>query len=77
MRERRHRLRHPANEKPELLATVPDEVSSGDITKLHGPMTWSYVHLYVLFDIYSRNVVGWLLADCESGAPVRVVVSSA
>ena len=67
VRERRDQLRHPAYHKPELLATAPNQVWSWDITKLKGPVKWSYFYLYVLIDIYSRNVVGWMLADHESG----------
>lgn len=66
--ERRDQLRHPAYAKPELLATGPNELWSWDITKLKGPATWTWFHLYVLLDVFSRYVVGWLLAHRESGA---------
>ena len=59
VRERRNQLRHPAYHKPELLATAPNQVWSWDITKLLGPVTWTYYYLYVLLDIFSRYVVGW------------------
>jgi putative transposase len=62
VRERRNQLRHPAYHKPELLATGPNQVWSWDITKLLGPVKWTYYYLYVLLDIFSRYVVGWLLA---------------
>lgn len=65
VRERRNVLRHPEYKKPELLATAPNQVWSWDITKLRGPVKWSYYYLYVILDIYSRRVVGWTLADCE------------
>lgn len=68
VRERRDQLAHPAYAKPELLATAPNQVWSWDITKLKGPTKWSYFQLYVIIDIYSRCVVGWLLADRESSA---------
>jgi putative transposase len=64
VRERRNQLRHPTYSKPELLATGPNEVWSWDITKLLGPMKWSY--FYVILDIFSRYVVGWMVADRES-----------
>ncbi len=51
--------------KPELLATGPNEVWSWDITKLKGPEKWTYYYLYVILDIYSRCVVGWMLAQRE------------
>ena len=66
LRERRDQLRHPNYEKPVLLATGPNQVWSWDITKLLGPMKWVYFHLYVILDIFSRYVVGWMLAERES-----------
>jgi putative transposase len=68
VRERRNQLRHPAYAKPELLATAPNQVWSWDITKLLGPVKWSYFYLYVILDIFSRYVVGWMLAGRESAA---------
>ena len=69
--ERRRRLVHPAYQRPELVATAPNQVWSWDLTKLRGPVKWSYFHLYVLLDLFSRFVVGWLLARQESGALAR------
>jgi putative transposase len=66
VRERRDQLRHPPYAKPELLATQPNQVWSWDITKLKGPIKWTYFHLYVILDIFSRNVVGWMVARSES-----------
>jgi putative transposase len=66
VRERRAQLRHPAYQKPELLAERPNQVWSWDITKLMGPAKWSYFYLYVILDIFSRRVVGWCIADAES-----------
>jgi putative transposase len=68
VRERRNQLRHPEYAKPELLATKPNQVWSWDITKLHGPAKWSYYYLYVILDIFSRYVVGWMVAEGESAA---------
>jgi putative transposase len=65
-RERRDQLRRPNYRKPELLATAPNQVWSWDITKLKGPAKWTYFHLYVIIDIFSRYVVGWMLAHGES-----------
>jgi putative transposase len=67
VRERRDQLRHPQYHKPELLATGPNQVWSWDITKLLGSAKWSYFYLYVIMDIFSRYVVGWTLAQRESG----------
>lgn len=66
VRERRDQLRHPTYQKPELLATAPNQVWSWDITKLLGPAKWTYFYLYVILDIFSRYVVGWMVADGES-----------
>ncbi len=68
VRERRNHLRHPVYAKPELLATAPNQVWSWDITKLLGPVKWSYFYLYVILDIFSRYVVGWMLTARESAA---------
>lgn len=65
VRERRNQLRHPVYPKPELLATGPNQVWSWDITKLKGPVKWTYYHLYVVLDIFSRYAVGWMLASRE------------
>jgi putative transposase len=64
-KERRNQLRRPNYRKPELLATGPNQVWSWDITKLKGPEKWTYYYLYVILDIYSRYVVGWMLAHRE------------
>lgn len=66
VRERRDQLRHPIYSPPQLLATEPNQVWSWDITKLLGPLKWSYFYLYVVLDIFSRYVVGWMLAERES-----------
>jgi len=66
VRERRAQLMHPRYEAPELLATAPNQLWSWDITKLKGPTTWSYFYLYVIIDVFSRCVVGWMLAPGES-----------
>jgi putative transposase len=66
VRERRRQASHPATVKPELLARRPNDVWSWDITKLLGPVKWTYFYLYVIIDIFSRYVPGWLLAHRES-----------
>jgi len=68
VRERRDQLRHPSYAAPELLATGPNETWSWDITKLRGPAKWTWFYLYVLLDIFSRYVPGWLVASRESAA---------
>jgi len=68
VRERRRQATHPAYLKPELMADGPNLVWSWDITKLLGPVKWTYYYLYVVLDIYSRYVVGWMLATRESAS---------
>ena len=67
-RERRDQIVHPVYQKPELLATAPNQLWSWDITKLLGPAKWTYFYLYVILDVFSRYVVGWMVADGESAA---------
>ena len=65
-RERRDQAIHPAYQKPELLATAPNQLWSWDITKLRGPVKWNYFQLYVMIDVFSRYVTGWMVAERES-----------
>ena len=65
-RERRDQLVHPLYQKPELLATAPNQLWSWDITKLLGPVKWTYFYLYVILDVFSRYAVGWMIAPRES-----------
>jgi putative transposase len=64
--DRRRQRRHPVYTKPELLAVRPNEVWSWDISKLKGPAKWTCFHLYVILDIFSRYVVGWMVAHRET-----------
>jgi putative transposase len=66
VRERRDQARHPAYAKPELVATAPNQVWSWDITKLKGPIPYLYYSLYVILDLFSRYVVGWMVATHEN-----------
>ena len=63
--ERRHQRNHRDAIKPELMATAHNQIWSWDITKLLSVQRLVYYHLYVMIDIYSRHVVGWLIADRE------------
>ena len=75
VRERRNQLRHPNYQKPELVAEAPNQVWSWDITKLRGPVKWTYFYLYVILDIFSRYVTGWMLARRESAELARRLIS--
>lgn len=74
--ERRAQRTHPRYTRPELLATGPNQVWSWDITWLRGPGQWQHYYLYVILDIYSRCVVGWLLAEVESGALAEQLIAA-
>jgi len=74
VKERRDQLRHPSYQKPELLATAPNQVWSWDITKLLGPVKWTYFCLYVILDIFSRFVVGWMVAHRESALLAKKLI---
>jgi putative transposase len=73
-RERRDQLTHPQYQKPELLATAPNQLWSWDITKLRGPVKWTYFYLYVILDIFSRYVVGWMVAPRESAELAKKLI---
>jgi len=75
VRDRRNQRRHPSYHKPELLATGPRHVWSWDITKLLGPVKWTYFHRYVILDIFSRYVVGWMVAPRESAALAQRLIA--
>ncbi len=74
VRERRDQLRHPDYVAPELMATGPNELWSWDITKLKGPAKWVYFYLYVILDVFSRFVVGWMVAHRESAALAKRLI---
>lgn len=74
VRERRDQRRHPHYQAPELLASGPNQVWSWDITKLLGPAKWTYFYLYVILDIFSRYVVGWMLAYKESAELAKKLI---
>jgi len=74
VKERRKQVQRPHYEKPELLATVANQVWSWDITKLKGPVKWTYFYLYVIMDIFSRYVVGWMVAHREQDALAKRLI---
>lgn len=76
VRERRAQRRHPVYTSPELLATAPNQLWSWDITKLRGPTKSSWYHLYVILDVFSRYVVGWMVAPRESAALAKLLIAT-
>ena len=74
-RERRDQLTHPPYQKPELLATAPNQLWSWDITKLKGAAKWTYFYLYVILDVFSRYVVGWMVAPRESAELAKRLIA--
>lgn len=77
VRERRRQATHPARKKPELMADGSNQVWSWDITKLKGPSTGVWYQLYVIIDIYSRYIVGYLVAAEESGELAQTLIADA
>jgi putative transposase len=75
--ERRDQLVHPAYQKPELLATAPNQLWSWDITKLRGPVKWTYFYLYVILDVFSRYVTGWMIAHREGADLAKEFIQEA
>jgi putative transposase len=75
VRERRNVRQHPVYKKPELLATSPNQVWSWDITALRGPAKWINYPLYTVLDIYSRYVVGWMIAEVESSEFAKQLIA--
>jgi len=74
-RERRPQAQHPKYSCPELLATRPNELWSWDITRLKGPSKCTYFNLYVIIDVFSRYVVGWMLAYKESAVLAQRLIA--
>lgn len=74
-RERRDQLIHPVYQKPELLATAPNQLWSWDITKLRGPAQWTYYYLYVILDVFSRYVVGGMIARRETAELAKKLIA--
>lgn len=65
VRERRDQCRHTSYPVPQLLASKPRELWSWDITKVPGPFKWTWYYVYVVLDVFSRFVVGWMVAHRE------------
>jgi len=76
-KDRRRQRTHPARKKPHLVAHRPNEVWSWDITKLQGPERGVFYELYVIIDIFSRYVVGWLVAPAESAELAEAFIADA
>ena len=76
VRERRAQRQQPTYTKPQLVATAPNQVWTGDITKLPGPTKGTYFALYVILDLYSRYIVGWQVALRESAAVYQDLVKA-
>lgn len=77
VRERRDQRVHAVYARPELLACAPNQLWSWDITKLKTAVKWTYLYLYVVLDVFSRYVVGWMLSTRESAVLARELVEQA
>ena len=76
-RERRAQATHPPRVRPELVAHGPSEVWSWDITALKGPRKGEWYKLYVVLDIFSRYVTGWLVANAEDAVVAKDFLAGA
>jgi putative transposase len=76
VRERRNQRRHPVYTQPELMATGPNEIWTWDITKLRGPIKGTYYYLYVVLDLFSRYIVGWMVAPRETAALAQILIDT-
>jgi putative transposase len=76
VRERRRQATHPPRVRPELVARRPNEVWSWDISKLKGPSKGVYYDLYVIIDIFSRYVVGWMVAPTETAELAKAFLAA-
>ena len=76
VRERRNQRVHPVYTRPELVATAPNQVWSWDISRLRMTVKWSYLYLYVILDIFSRKVVGWMIARQETAALAKQLIEA-
>jgi putative transposase len=74
--ERRTQRHGPIYAAPELLATAPNQLWSWDITRLKGPTTWTYWYLYVMLDVFSRYVVGWMVAPRETAELAKHLIAT-
>ena len=72
--ERRNQRCHPASSRPELRATGPNQLWSWDITRLRGPQG-IYYYLYTIIDVFSRYLVGWMIALRESADLAQVLIA--
>jgi putative transposase len=75
VRERRDRARHPRYQRPQLVATRPNQVWSWDITKLRTPYAFVYLYLYVILDLFSCYVVGWMIAEQQTAALAKRLIA--
>ena len=64
--ERRNQRRALVHPKPSLTAKAPNQVWTWDITKLATMAVGVFLHAYVILDLFSRYVVGWMVASKES-----------
>ncbi len=72
--ERRRQATHPPRSRPELMAEAPNDVWSWDITRMRGPGKRNFFYLYVLLDLYSRYIPGWMLASVERAELARRLI---
>jgi putative transposase len=77
VRERRAQASHPTRARPELMADKANMCWSWDITKLRGPDKGVWFDLYIAIDIFSRYVVGWMVATTETAELAEEFITAA
>ena len=75
VRERRDQLRHPAYAAPSCWPAGPTSCGAGTSPSCSGPAKWTYFYLYVILDVFSRYVVGWMVAQRESATLAEQLIA--
>src|SRR3546814_17002049 len=73
-RERRDQRAPVHHAVPRLSATAPDQVWTWDITKLATLTTGVFLNLYLILDLFSRCIVGWMVARRETSALAQQLI---
>jgi putative transposase len=61
---------------PQIEAAAPNQCWSWDITRLPGAVRGVSYYLYTVMDIFSREVVGWAVAERESELIARELIGT-
>lgn len=73
---RPERLAHKRSKPRALMATAPNQIYCWDISYLPTEVRGIYFYLYLFVDLFSRQIVGWQVYDCESAALASELLQS-